>query len=91
MTAIDRTAYPRFKESYTGTELHNLYTPTPEEIFFAHDVANSDSQRLTLLVWLKCCQSLGYNPAPEDNSHASSAACADGCGFEARRIFDLCP
>jgi hypothetical protein len=62
MTAIDRTAYPRFKEPYTNLELRNLYAPTPEEIIFAQDTANSDSQRLTLLVWLKCCQSLGYIP-----------------------------
>lgn len=62
MTAIDRTAYPRFKEPYTSLELHNLYTPTPEEITFVHDAVNSDSQKLTLLILLKCCQSLGYIP-----------------------------
>lgn len=62
MTSLDRTAYPQFKEPYTGSELRNLYTPTPEEIIFVHSVANSDSQKLTLLVWLKCSQSLGYIP-----------------------------
>ncbi len=62
MTAIDRTAYPRFKEPYTNLELRNLYTPTPEEIIFVHDAVNSDSQKLTLLILLKCCQSLGYIP-----------------------------
>ena len=62
MTSQDRTAYPQFKEPYTISELRNLYTPTPEEIIFVHNIANSDSQKLTLLVWLKCCQSLGYIP-----------------------------
>jgi TnpA family transposase len=62
MTALDRTAYPQFKEPYTSAELRNLYTPTLEEITFVQNAANSNSQKLTLLVWLKCCQSLGYIP-----------------------------
>ena len=63
MTALDRTAYPRFKEPYTATELNNLYTPTREEITFVKGSRTySDSQKLTALVLLKCCQSLGYIP-----------------------------
>jgi hypothetical protein len=62
MTAIDRTAYPRFKETYTAQELHALYTPTPEEIELINNAANSDAQKLTMLVLLKCCQSLGHIP-----------------------------
>lgn len=62
MTALDRTAYPRFKEPYTTTELDRLYTPTADEIIFVRESAYSDSQQLTMLVLLKCCQSLGYIP-----------------------------
>lgn len=62
MTALDRTAYPRFKEPYTTTELDRLYTPTAEETIFVRESAYSDSQQLTMLVLLKCYQSLGYIP-----------------------------
>ncbi len=62
MTAIDRTAYPRFKESYSASELHTLFIPTPDEMTLVNKSANSNTQKLTLLVLLKCCQSLGYIP-----------------------------
>lgn len=62
MTAIDRTAYPHFKESYSAPELHALFIPTPDEMTLINNTANSDTQKLTLLVLLKCCQSLGYIP-----------------------------
>lgn len=62
MTAIDRTAYPRFKESYSASELHILFIPTSDEMTLVNKATNSDTQKLTLLVLLKCCQSLGYIP-----------------------------
>jgi hypothetical protein len=62
MTAIDRTAYPRFKETYSAPELHSLFIPTPDEMTLVNKAANSDTQKLTLLILLKCCQSMGYIP-----------------------------
>jgi len=35
MTAIERTAYPRFKPQPSPKELADLYNPTPAEITFA--------------------------------------------------------
>lgn len=35
MTTVERTAYPRFKKTFSKRELNTTYTPTPEEIAFA--------------------------------------------------------
>jgi hypothetical protein len=66
MTAIDRTAYPRFTRAPSGSELRDLYTPTPEELAFVTDTARGESPRLSLLVLLKVFQRLGYFPAPRE-------------------------
>ena len=36
MTAIERTAYPRFKQSLTQRELEEFYAPTEAEVVFVH-------------------------------------------------------
>lgn len=66
MTAIDRTAYPRFKRTYAARELNDIYTPTTDELRFATTTARSDGLRFTLLVLLKCFQRLGYFPALDE-------------------------
>src|SRR5260221_4655180 len=65
MTAIDRTAYPRFKRTFSARELGEIYTPTPEERWFAQTAARTDRLRFNLLLLLKCFQRLGYFPALE--------------------------
>jgi TnpA family transposase len=62
MTAIERTAYPRFKQSFTEQELATFYTPTEEEIAFVNETASGKLQRLTLMTLLKSFQKLGYLP-----------------------------
>ncbi len=66
MTALDRTAYPRFKRTYSARELSDIYTPTPDEIQFATTTARSDGLRFNLLLLLKCFQRLGYFPALDE-------------------------
>jgi hypothetical protein len=62
MTAIDRTAYPRFKSSLTTKELNQFYTPTAEEIALARANARGQRPLLSFLVLLKAFQRLGYFP-----------------------------
>ena len=63
MTAIDRTAYPRFKRVFTAHELSAIYTPTAQDIKFATRATRTSQMRCNLLVLLKCFQRLGYFPA----------------------------
>ena len=65
MTAIERTAYPSFKQQPSPKELAELYTPTAEDIAFAKTYTDSFSGRFRLLVLLKAFQRLGYFPHPE--------------------------
>ena len=66
MASIERTAYPRFRQNLTDAEWSRLYQPNASERNFARRCARGDSQRLTLLVLLKCHQYLGYLPALKD-------------------------
>ncbi|MCY7278268.1 MAG: Tn3 family transposase [Phormidesmis sp. CAN_BIN44] len=65
MTAIERTAYPSFKQQPSPQELAELYTPTLEELAFAQAQTISKSGRFRVLVLLKSFQRLGYFPHPE--------------------------
>lgn len=62
MTAIERTAYPRFKATATAKELAELYTPSTSEIAFANSQVKSKRGLLRFLVMLKSFQRLGYSP-----------------------------
>jgi TnpA family transposase len=62
MTAIERTAYPRFKQSLTQDELDEFYTPTAEEIAFAGSITLEESYALYPVIFLKAFQKLGYLP-----------------------------
>ncbi|NJR57228.1 MAG: DUF4158 domain-containing protein [Acaryochloris sp. CRU_2_0] len=66
MTAIERTAYPQFKDRPTRKTLTELYTPTPSDIRFARANTRNPSNFLSLVVLLKSFQRLGYFPAPAD-------------------------
>jgi TnpA family transposase len=60
MTAIERTAYPRFKTQITQQELEQVYRPTIAEQAFVLTTAKGNAVRLRLMVLLKTCQRLGY-------------------------------
>ena len=65
MTAIERTAYPRFKQQPTSRELAEFYTPTSEEMIFAQSQAATKTGLLRILALLKPLQRLGYFPHPD--------------------------
>ena len=60
MTAIERTAYPRFKRRPSAQELADVYTPTADELTFLRTRARGASPTLTLAVLLKAFARLGY-------------------------------
>jgi hypothetical protein len=66
MTAIERTAYPRFKSQATVKELAELYTPSASEINLAKGHVKSKRGLLRFLVMLKSFQRLGYFPLSSD-------------------------
>ena len=65
MTAVERTAYPRFKSHLSAQELTHLYTPTLEEVKFVESQTRSKSGALRMMVLLKSFQRLGYFPHSE--------------------------
>ncbi|PZO08234.1 MAG: hypothetical protein DCF25_22435 [Leptolyngbya foveolarum] len=65
MTALNRTAYPYFKQSPSPRELAELYTPTADELDLAERRVRSVPNRLSFLVLLKSFQRLGYFPKDE--------------------------
>jgi hypothetical protein len=60
VTAIDRTAYPRFKRVVPARELAEAFTPTVAEVAWAREKMQNDQHLLALVVWLKSYQRLGY-------------------------------
>jgi hypothetical protein len=66
MTAIERTAYPRFKRSLSAKDLAEIYTPTAQEYAFVCQAARKSQLRLNLMVLLKVFQRLGYFPRLSD-------------------------
>lgn len=65
MASLERTAYPRFSRVLVAKDLLRHYTPTPEEIAWAANMARGDRSRLGLLTLIKCFQQLHYFPAVE--------------------------
>jgi Domain of unknown function (DUF4158) len=66
VTALERTAYPRFKRRPSAKELAEVYTPTAEELAFVRTMARGASPTLTLTVLLKSFERLGYMPRLQD-------------------------
>lgn len=62
MTAIDRTAYPRFKRVVSVRELAEAFTPTYDEVGWARGRTQNDEHCLALVIRLKSYQRLGYFP-----------------------------
>jgi hypothetical protein len=52
MTAIERTAYPRFTRAPSVKELREIYTPTPGDIAFVATRARGPSQKFALMILL---------------------------------------
>jgi len=65
MTAIERTAYPRFTRAPSVKELREIYTPTPTDAVFVGTHARGPAQKLALMVLLKVYQRLDYFPDPQ--------------------------
>ena len=59
MTAIERTAYPRFKRVLSAKDLEEVYTPTPQERFLALRSTKGTVAEVGFLVLLKTYQRLG--------------------------------
>jgi len=59
MTAIERTAYPRFKRILTAKDLEEVYTPTPQERVLALRSTKGTVAEAGFLVLLKTHQRLG--------------------------------
>jgi hypothetical protein len=59
MTAIERTAYPRFKQILSAKDLAEVYTPTPQERLIAHRSTKGRVAEVGFLVLLKTYQRLG--------------------------------
>lgn len=61
MTAIERTAYPRLKQSHFRQQDLQLYIPSHEEIAWMKQQGIDEPQlQLSFLVQLKTFQRLGY-------------------------------
>ncbi len=86
MASIERTAYPRFKQNLTPTELEQLYQPSLEEINFVRHHARGDRQQLTLLVLLKTHQHLGYAPTKTSVPKQVQHYLSDCLGLTDKRI-----
>lgn len=65
MTAIERTAYPRFTRAPSVKELREIYTPTPGDIAFVATRARGPSQKFALMILLKVYQRLHHFPEPQ--------------------------
>lgn len=65
MANVERTAYPLFPRALTAKDLQTTFTPRPEELIWAQEVARGAERRLALTVLLKCFQYLRYFPDVE--------------------------
>lgn len=66
MTAVDRTAYPRFTAPVSERQLAESFTPTDDEKDWAAAKTRDEAGRAVLLTVLKCYQRLGYFTRAEE-------------------------
>jgi len=66
LASIDRTAYPRFRETVTARELVESFTPTADEVSWARGKTTADQTFLVLVIWLKCYQRMRYFPGLDE-------------------------
>ena len=64
MGLMERSVYPHFPASFIAKELHQLYSPSEDEILFAKRTVRGDSSLLNFLAMLKAFQHLHYFPVP---------------------------
>ncbi len=74
------TAYPRFKQQYSPTELARCYTPTNEDLALCLRSTRAESTRLGFMVLLKTFQHLGYFVRSEEVPEAVVIHIADALG-----------
>jgi len=60
MASPHESAYPRLKSNLTPKELHEIYTPSADELAFATGKVRRPVARLALLIQMKLFQRLGY-------------------------------
>jgi TnpA family transposase len=65
VTAIERTAYPRFKQTFTEQELEAFYTLSEIDKAFVREKTSGRQSQLALAILLKGFQKLGYLPELE--------------------------
>ena len=71
MTAIERTAYPRFTRAPSIKELGEIYTPTPANVAFVSTKARGPAKQLALMILLKVYERLHYFPDPQSIPRAA--------------------
>src|SRR5438270_667100 len=75
MTAIERTAYPRFTRAPSVKELREIYTPTPGDIAFVATRARGPSQKFALMILLKVYQRILARLSQKPSSRSSRPSC----------------
>jgi hypothetical protein len=68
-TAVDLTAYPRLRTTFSKREDLLPFAPEEHEIALAEQAARMPAQQLAFMLMLKCFQSLSYFPAFRDVPH----------------------
>ena len=84
MSAIQDTAYPRFRSDIPQHELDSVYTPTPNEQRWARRCAKQLQQRFFLLLHLKAYQKQGFFCATVDLPSDLSGYIAQRLGLRKR-------
>jgi TnpA family transposase len=83
MTAIDRTAYPRFGKRWTADELHERYGLSEGELTLVAGHTIGDAQRLTFATMLKTRQQLGCFASLQDVPRQITEHLAEQLGLTA--------
>lgn len=60
MASLHESAYPRLKSDPTAKELHDVYSPSAEELAFAAENVRRPLARLAFIIQMKLFQRLGY-------------------------------
>ena len=82
MTAIDRTAYPRTRESMTQEELDSRYNLSAADLEFVRSAARGGSGRVTLAAMLTTRRDFGMFPPPPDIHETTIAHLATQLGLK---------
>ncbi|MFJ5779788.1 DUF4158 domain-containing protein [Streptomyces sp. NPDC093094] len=87
MASLERTAYPRFKRLISERELREFFTPSAEEVAWAHERTHDRPGRvLALLVMLKSAARLARVPKIGEIPEAVVAHVQDQAGLAAGTV-----